>query len=251
MTTPKLKPEFYQQAESALSVMSPLLDIINRALELQYEAEANEQQETYITADKARKRGLGNAEFFGKFSNQWILCDEFCSYRPDFKYRAIKQPEPVEPQQAAYPQPPKKEPVDPHVALRAEYAKQEEEGTTRFYLWEYRYSDSMTDFLPVADQVPLFDRNTKYRCTDISCYVSKDGEPAIRMLRTTAQAYQRSLGDTVDWFIPKGQKPSRFKDLSFCEKGIYTYRTKPAKVVAWEGSRDDVIALLKEVGLLK
>jgi hypothetical protein len=30
----------------------------------------------------------------------------------------------------------------------------------------------------------------------------------------------------------------------------YELRTKPAKVVAWEGSREDVIALLKEVGLL-
>jgi prefoldin subunit 5 len=37
---------------------------------------------------------------------------------------------------------------------------------------------------------------------DISCYVSKDGDTAIRMLRTDAQELQRQTKDTHDWFEP-------------------------------------------------
>jgi hypothetical protein len=37
---------------------------------------------------------------------------------------------------------------------------------------------------------------------DISCYVSKDGDTAIRMLRTEAQELQRKTKDTHDWFEP-------------------------------------------------
>jgi hypothetical protein len=160
---------------------------------------------------------------------------------------------------------------------------------------------------------PKFANGFQYRCTDISCYVSKDGEPAIRMLRTEAQELQRSLGDTVEWRDPSELSPWGSRILCFDAIGIYTYHTKatiklngemmsrdaawrlislsdkdlfylwddsvewnlsevkscgelnkhnfraceyqlrlkPAKVVAWTGSRDDVIALLKELELLK
>jgi hypothetical protein len=198
--------------------------------------------------------------------------------------------------------------ADKHAALRAEYAKQVAEGTIGFYLWEYCYSVSMIDFSPVADQVPLFDRNAKYRCTDISCYVSKDGKPAIRILRREAQALQRQTAGTHDWFTSNGVSLISFGGATshFKYDGTYTYRTKatikldgkmvtPEQAVAeweakkethglfyfdinqawvqwfcptisgfsvvhqyelrpkkqvWRGSRRDVLALLKEKGLL-
>jgi hypothetical protein len=195
-------------------------------------------------------------------------------------------------------------PADPHAAIRAEYTKQVKEGTTGFYLWEYKLliSDSWEDV-----HKPSFFPEYEYRCIDISCLVSKDGEPAIRMLRTEAQKLQRSMGDTVEW---RHQNMTIYAGVSlgFSVKGTYTYCTKttikldgrmvtPEQAVAeweakkeahdvwytrygqgwlavdidrfdahskthrpeyelrpkhpaWTGSRDDVIALLKEEGLL-
>lgn len=54
-----------------------------------------EQEQPLISAEEARKLGAGKAEFLGKFSGNWIVCEEFCSYSSDYKYRAIKQPEPA------------------------------------------------------------------------------------------------------------------------------------------------------------
>ena len=208
------------------------------------------------------------------------------------------------------------EPVDPHAADRIKYAKQVAEGTTGFYLWEYEHSHS-EGWQSVSDK-PLFMDGNKYRCTDISCMVRKDGEPAIRMLRREAQKLQRELGDTVDWvWVSSSACTGKSfacdeSVLSFTNGGTYTYRDKatiklngemvtreqamaeweskkdthdilcavefapefelqsgviwraysdqkfefelrpkPAKVVAWTGSRDDVINLLKALGLLK
>jgi hypothetical protein len=193
------------------------------------------------------------------------------------------------------------EPVDPHAALRAEYAKQVEEGTTGFYLWELQ--NCKGEWLNIGCRSWATD--VAYRCTDISCYVSIDGEPAIRMLRTEAQELQDKTRDECDWFTPFGSQLDVDDDFfSFGSNGTYTYRTKgtikldgnmvtPEQAAAeweakkethdlwyrsdrvdwciwflkqlnkvenhnehyelrpkeptWTGSRDDVIALLKEV----
>jgi hypothetical protein len=176
-------------------------------------------------------------------------------------------------------------------------------------LWEFNYENRGWE--SVGLNTPIFDNQHEYRCTDISCYVSKDGEPAIRMLRTEAQALQRKLGDTVEWFTPMNMTGASNDELSFCQGadyGTYTYRTKatirldgkmvtPEQAAAewkakrethdvysistiettlendprfsltfdsgngywyefrpkqptWTGSREDVIALLKDEGLL-
>ena len=119
------------------------------------------------------------------------------------------------------------EPVEPHATLLAEYQKQVAEGTTGFYLWEASaLPDKWTDI-----GIPDWSSNLQYRCIDISCYVSKDGEPAIRMLRTEAQKSQAELGDTVEWKVKHGAFNAVAGNLSFAYTGTYTYRTKPAKVV--------------------
>jgi len=135
-------------------------------------------------------------------------------------------------------------PVDPHADLRAEYAKQVEEGTTWFYLWELQ--NCKGEWLNIGCRSWATD--VAYRYTDISCYVSKDGEPAIRMLRTEAQELQRQTKDTHDWFTTGGALV--VIDLLFGDKGTYTYRTKatimlggnmvtPAQAAAeWEAKKD-------------
>jgi hypothetical protein len=201
-------------------------------------------------------------------------------------------------------------PVDPHADLRAEYAKQGIEGTTGFYLWEYK-NNYMSDWRICNDEIHWL--NDEYRCTDISCYVSKDDEVvATRMLRTEAQELQRQTKDTHAWFNPSGGSNCYL----FAAGGTYTYRTKATikldgrmvtpeqaaaeweakketcavwyrsdnflewgiqkpfsgkythdwnkqtqvngaeyeirpKQVSWTGSREDIIALLKELGVLK
>jgi hypothetical protein len=191
--------------------------------------------------------------------------------------------------------------VDKHAALRVEYAKQVRDDTRHFYLWQHKVPK-----LPLINcfGAPEFHPEYEYHCTDISCYVSKDGDTAIRMLRTEAQALQRKLGGTADWHYPTAIKAGSW-NLDFDGKGTYTYRTKatikldgnmvtPEQAAAewkakrethdvwfttptgawvnvggdfdsdssrgryelrpkqptWTGSREDVIALLKEMGLL-
>jgi hypothetical protein len=140
----------------------------------------------------------------------------------------------------------KSEPVDTHTTLRAEYAKQVKEGTTGFYLWEYSYPDEPNH--KNTTQIPGWTKSHVYYCTDISCYVSKDGEPAIRMLRTKAQELQCKTKDTHDWFDPA--EIAGVVIMAFDGKGTYTYTPKSLKQPTWTSSRDDVIALLKEMGLL-
>jgi hypothetical protein len=144
------------------------------------------------------------------------------------------------------------------------------------------------------------------------CYVSKDDEPAIRMLRTEALKLQRQTKDTHEWFNPNSGSTCYLSDA----EEIYNYRTKATikldgrmvtpeqaaaeweskketcdvwyrsdnflewgiqkpfsgkythdwnkqtqvngaeyeirpKQVSWTGSREDIIALLKELGVLK
>jgi hypothetical protein len=73
--------------------------------------------------------------------------------------------------------------IDPHAALRAEYAKQVAEETTGFYLWECNLNAGKAIPAVWCLDPPLFRQGGEYRFTDISCMVSKDGEPAIRMTR--------------------------------------------------------------------
>jgi hypothetical protein len=123
--------------------------------------------------------------------------------------------------------------VDPHATLRAEYAKQVKDGTTGFYLWEL-----MTTANPdvwqrkMTGEKPDWTATTQYRYIDISCMVSKDGEPAIRMLRTDAQELQAELGDTVEWShaTTDGRSYTGYatnnKSIRFSlATGTYTYRT--------------------------
>lgn len=145
-------------------------------------------------------------------------------------------------------QPVQTEPVVPHDTLRAEYAKQVAEGTTGFYEWEVLEGDAWKK----RSSINIFYERLSYRCTPHSCMVSKDGEPAIRMLRADAHALQRSLGDTVKWLIGGCWYDNRTQLDFDAQNAIYTYRAKATiKKAAWTGSRDDVLALLKELGLLK
>lgn len=129
----------------------------------------------------------------------------------------------------------------PHAALRAEYAKQVAEGATGFYLWEH--SNSSKNW--IGTHKPDFS-DMHYRYTDISCMVSKDGEPAIRMTRDKAQELQRKLGDSVQW-SHSDMTIYADESLIFNIKGTYTYRPKQP---TWTGSREDVLALLEEKGLI-
>jgi hypothetical protein len=182
-----------------------VVDVFNKAQEL---AEANAQQETYITADQAQKRGAGNAEYRSNKFWVWQTCGENFMYWSTLQYRAIKQAQP--------------EPVDPHAALRAEYGKQVMLGTVKFYKWECKF-DNYYDWSEVSVGAG-FSSNKQYRCTDISCYVSKDGDPAIRMLRKDVQELQAKLGNAVEWETPTGYH-SRC-NFEFDQIRTYTYRTK-------------------------
>lgn len=248
MTIPRITIEsaHWTEANNQLRAIGDysVIMAINKAIEIAL-AEANAQQETQISAEEARKLGAGNAEWFGTFSS-WIVCSEAFQYptwsgTSKIKYRAIQPKAQPEPQRAACPQPPKKEPVDPHAALRAEYVRQRDAVPCElgFYLWEASaLPNKWTDI-----GIPDWSLNLQYRCTDISCYVSKDGDGAIRMLRTEAQTLWDELGYTVEWF--SGVKQTRFpadQILEFddtkdgkhdSEPAIYTYKLKPAKVVAW------------------
>jgi hypothetical protein len=208
-------------------------------------------EQEYITAEEARALGAGNAEWRWGEGHAWALVSHKTGgllYSRHAQYRAIKQaqPEPVkEYDEAAFLKRFEQnlsrdieaffrviKPVDEHAALRAEYAKQVAEGTTGFYLWELK--DKHGIWLDVGR--PGFASDCEYRCTDISCYVSKDGEPAIRMLRTEAQELQRSLVDTVEWNLPgsnyRFNTANTVFDFNF--RGTYTYRTKtPVKQVDW------------------
>jgi hypothetical protein len=58
---------------------------------------ANAQQETYITADEARKLGAGNTEWrHSIYKPDWTLCGKRCEYKSvidgtHLQYRAIKR----------------------------------------------------------------------------------------------------------------------------------------------------------------
>jgi hypothetical protein len=95
-------------------------------------------------------------------------------------------------------------------------------------LWEYKtistdgYRPMEIAGLPCE---PSWIKDVEYRCTDISCYISKDGEPAIRMLRTEAQKLQQQLGNTVEWRINQSDWLPNLP-MDFHNKGVFTYRAK-------------------------
>jgi hypothetical protein len=217
MTIPKITDAHWKQAFTDL--LSPQMNnaaICNRAIEI---ALAEQQEREYITAAQARELGSGNAEYSIN-EVDWYTCKVTCEYRTNavfsyrpYKYRAIKQP---------------------HAALRAEYAKQVEEGTTGFYLWEYM--NPMCDFWRTCIVDPSWNPDKQYRCTDISCYVAKQGEPAKRMLRTEAQELQRQTDETHEWRLPNGSYRNEVYangKLTFTDKGTYTYAPKALKQVKW------------------
>jgi hypothetical protein len=123
------------------------------------------------------------------------------------------------------------EPVDPyaddfaeesHPAYRAMYAKQVREGTTGFYLWEY--SSNEQDWINASH--PQFFMAREYRCTDISCYVSKDGEPVIRILVDDAKKLWAETKETHDWFDRLGLVDTEDFTNWHLAGGTYTYHTK-------------------------
>jgi hypothetical protein len=206
---------------------------------------ANAVQEIeYITAEQARELGAGKAEWrFAKSDGVWCVCGKYCEYlehswfgnRP-IKYRAVKQAQP--------------EPVDPHAALRAEYAKQVKEGTLGNFVWSFKNKPDDTETECVAD--PVWSLTTAYFCTPKSehyvykhlyCMVAKQGEPAKRMTRDAAKKLWDELGHTVEWF--SGITQTRFyadhilefddtKDGKPAgEPVIYTYAPKQLKVIKW------------------
>ena len=138
-----------------------------------------------------------------------------CNALIDAYNKAINQPEPalsmemrIENEaslawERLYP----KEPVDPHAALRAKYARQRDAVPCElgFYLWE-GCKDATTPWQNATGHHINFAPDCQFRCKDISCYVSKDGEPAIRMLRTDAQKLQAETKDVCDWFYDNGVK---------------------------------------------
>jgi hypothetical protein len=251
-TVPKIKDEFFQKARDEISVCGgEWLNIANKALELQHNAEQSTQQETYITAEQVTKAieislaeqqeseyitaaqaqhlGFGKVQVRQIGEKYWQGVTAGFYYSPQFEYRAIKQ---AQPQQAQWPSPNAKRvdpneaynrPYCPHAALRAEYAKQVTEGTTGFFKWEFQNTLGSSWVETKAHNRPMFYEERQYRYTDISCYVSKDGEPAIRMLRTEAQELQRKTKDTHDWRDPRG---SDWAHWAFGGEGTYTYRTK-------------------------
>jgi hypothetical protein len=231
MTITKLKPEFYQQAESDLGVMSPLLYIINRALELQYEAEANEQQETYITAEQARELGAGNAEFnHPTMRDEWNVCAETCSYPnsiygENYKYRAIR----AQPDDSVIR-------VGDKVRIGVYVCGEFKPMSLAIVVEDVDAQLCRVDKMSLHGGAPWITLEQKSHLRketqaqpepvdeQLYCQVSKDGEPAKRMLRTDAQKLQAESGDTVDWFNPYNDKLTVASDFGLV--GIYKYGTK-------------------------
>jgi hypothetical protein len=91
--------------------------------------------------------------------------------------------------------------------------------------------------------------------------VSKDGEPAIRMLRTEALALQRQTKDTHDWYSGKMSLPWEGEVFCFDANVIYIYKTEsiikldgkmvtPAQAMAeWKAKKDTHDIWYKNCGM--
>jgi hypothetical protein len=164
-TAPKITHEEWLAAVSALPANHDHRpsDIANKALATKYSL-AEQQESEYITAAQARELGAGNAEYQYTYGD-WKVCTDTCTCAvwrgtSEIKYRAIKQAQPEQVDEQLY------------------------------------------------------------------CMVSKEGAPAIRMLRTEVQELHRTLGNTVYWGIL--DPPDCYADslTTFNSGCIYTYRTK-------------------------
>jgi hypothetical protein len=233
-----------------------------------FPVEVNAQQETYITADEARKRGPGNAEYSDS-RNKWHIVEDYfgfptvsCFDDSPVKYRALQaQPEPVEPQQAALPQP-----YDKSLYCKV---RNEDTGELKTMTREaaQKLQAELGDTVDWASPQGLVINDSLnhpfgFSCEGIYTYRTKANLVKLGgelMTREAAIAKYEAVQDkcdiwikndvTIVWEMTKlTRKFIVYANECNCE---YELRTKPAKVVAWEGSRDDVIALLKEVGLLK
>jgi hypothetical protein len=160
-------------------------------------------------------------------------------YWSTLQYRAIKQAQP--------------EPVDPHATFRAEYQRQRNAVPCElgFYLWEFKRSQE-TKFSTIKTSLGEFYNGYDYRCTDVSCMVSKDGKPAVRMLRTDAQKLQRQTKDTHDWFYDNGAAAIRGDVFGFDSQSDlpYSYKTKATikldgKMVTWADMPAGVLVTVK------
>ena len=211
----------------AMKELAPQL--ANRAIEI---ALAEQSTEQYITAEEARAMGAGKAEWFDDAFNQWNLCTpDICNYHPYFKYRAIKQPEPVH----------------PHAELKAMYEQQVKDGMTEFYVWEFLYLKTNEWRVIPTEEPPQFINPVQYRCTPKpTCQVQNlDTGELKTMTREAAKKLQAETKDVCDWFTTRGALV--IIDLNFGDASIYTYKLKAqSKQVSWTGSREDVLALLKE-----
>ncbi len=128
-----------------------------------------DSEQEYITAEEARELGAGKAEWFDDAFKQWKLCTpDICNYHSYFKYRAIKQHEPLDLSNikgVGRNFEIKPEPVDPHAELKAMYEQQTRNGTTEFYLWEFLYLKTNEWRVIPVDVPPLFINPVQYRCT--------------------------------------------------------------------------------------
>ena len=192
------------------------VDICNKAIEIALTEQSTEQ---YITAEEARKLGAGKAEWQGD-SGEWYECGERCSYNKTWgdlplKYRAIKQPEPVE----------------PHAELKAMYAQQVKDGTLDNFVWEYR--DKYQVGAPWTMTIKPNFTASEYRCTHkATCQVKNlDTGELKAMTREAAKLLQVETRDTCDWFYPNCVTYAAVKPrLGFTCEGIYTYKRKEPKV---------------------
>ena len=178
--------------------------------------------EQYITAEEAQKLGVGKAEWQGA-SGAWYKCGEGCGYNKTWgssliQYRAIKQPEPVE----------------PHAELKAMYAQQVKDGTLKDFIWSFKNKPEDTETQCINN--PVFSPTTAYFCTPISehfvykhlyCQVRNDDTGELKTItRETAKELQAETKDVCDWFNTFGGSKSDNFNYRFDGSGIYTYKLR-------------------------
>ena len=231
---PQIKKNFWNLALSERPVM---LDVANRALELQYATEANaEQEQPLITAEEARKLGVGKAEFQAG-DGEWIVCKpiggcvfpfekRFLDNNEVIKYRAIKQPEPVEP-----------------TCQVRNLDTGETETMTReaAKLLQDETKDACDWFVPNSKG----SIQSMFEFTDDGIYTYKPKANLVKldgelMTREAAIVKWESRKDTCDCYVSTESRPmweatkqpsfSRHDDFGFCE---YQIRAKPLKQVSW------------------
>lgn len=224
-----------EQATAVMSTMPNLCNAWLLASNMAIDAYNKANEQPLITADEARKLGAGKAEYLS-WNGDWVICEEnqfkhtsFVTEKP-IKYRAIKQPEPVE----------------PHAELKAMYEQQVKDGTLGDFVWEHNDKDESYGWLQT--DAPDF-TDDLYRCTPKpTCQVRNlDTGELKTMTREKAKLLQDETKDVCDWFDGFGLKAGGLL-YAVDASGIYTFKLKAKP---WTGSREDVIALLNELGVTK